>query len=60
MNNRAGLYVLGAVAAIISFVIVAAWRSGTDAGAEARTYAGSLLHPSVVEEARSGYVLAEL
>ncbi len=61
MNNRTGLYVLGgmaAVAAIMIFVIAAAWGSGIDA--ESAMDAGSLLHPRVVEEARPGYVLAEL
>ena len=63
MNNRTRLCVLGgmaAVAAIIGFVIIAAWGGRGDAGVEARTDAGSLLHPRVVEEAHSGYVLAEL
>ena len=63
MNNRTGLYVLSgtaAVAAMFTKPMIAARETGGDTGAEARTDASSLLHTRVVEEAPSGYVLAEV
>ena len=63
MNNRTGLYVLGgtaAVAAMFTKPMIAARETEGDTGAEARTDASSLLHTRVVEEAPSGYVLAEV
>lgn len=63
MTNRNNLAILGAMAAvavIIGLVIAAAWGFNSGTAADAKASTGSPLHPSVIQEARPGYVLAEL
>ena len=62
MNNRIGILITGAAAVVvlIALAVLVAWSLRTetvDGGVEPP---GSLLHPQVRQEARTGYVVAEL
>ena len=62
MNNRIGILTTGAAAVVvlIALAVLVAWslRTGTVDGSVEPP--GSLLHPQVRQEARTGYVIAEL
>ena len=51
---------MAATVAIIALLTVAAWGFRSDAAGETSEVNGSLLHPQVRQEARTGYVIAEL
>ena len=63
MTNRTATYVIGGMAAavaIILLVMLAAWSFRGDGDAGSIEANGSFLHPQVRQEARAGYVIAEL
>ena len=63
MINRNAICIVGAMAAaaaIIGIAMLAAWTFRADAGDSHTEAAGSLLRPRVIQDAVTGYVIAEL
>ena len=62
MNNRIGILITGAAAVVvlIALAVLVAWSLRTETVDGSVEPPGSLLHPQVRQEARTGYVIAEL
>ncbi len=62
MNNRIAVILVGAAAVVvlIALAVLVAWSLRTETVDGSVAPPGSLLHPQVRQEARTGYVIAEL